>query len=51
MGVKKIDYALSFSQAPIDSDVYLCLPANLFDMVKTGVEDKGLFLHPMDKMG
>ena len=47
----QIDYVLVFSQAPIDSDVYLNLPDNWFDMLKTGVEDKGLVLHPMDKTG
>ena len=26
MGIKKIDYILAFSQAPIGSDVYLHLP-------------------------
>ena len=36
-----IYYVLDFSQAPIDGDVYLHLPENWFDMLKSGVEDKG----------
>ena len=27
MGIKTIDYVIAFSQAPINSDVYLCLPS------------------------
>ena len=46
MVIRKIDYVLAFFQAPIDSDVYLHLPANWFDMLKTGVEDKGLVFTP-----
>ena len=38
--LRQIHYVLAFSQAPIDSDVYLHLPENSFDMWKTGVEDK-----------
>ena len=47
----QIDYVLAFSQVPIDSDAYLHLPENWFDMLKTGVEDKVLFLHLVDQMG
>ena len=43
---RQIYYFLDFSQAPIDSDVYLHLPENWFDMLKTGVEDKGLVFTP-----
>ena len=43
---RQIDDVLAFSQAPIDSDVYLHLPANWFNMLKTGVEDKGLVFTP-----
>ena len=43
---RQIDYFLAFSQAPIDSDVYLHLPENWFDMLKTGVGDKGLVFTP-----
>ena len=42
----EINCVLAFSQAPIDSDVYPHLPDNWFDMLKTGVEDKGLVLTP-----
>ena len=42
----QIDYVIAFSQVPIDSDVYLHLTANWFDMLKTGVEDKGLVFIP-----
>ena len=42
----QIYYVLAFSQAPIDSDVYLHLPENWFDMLKTGVEYKGLVFTP-----
>ena len=34
---RQIDYVASFSQAPVDSDVYLHLPENWFDMLKTGL--------------
>ena len=37
---RKFDYVFDFSQAPIDSDVYLHLPENWFDMLKTGLEDE-----------
>ena len=47
----KIDYVLAFSQTPIDSDVYPHLPENWFDMLKTGVEDKGLFFSPIISNG
>ena len=43
---RQIDYVLAFSQAPIDSDVYLHLPENWFDILETGVEDKGLVFKP-----
>ena len=43
---RKIDYVLALPQAPIDIDVYLHLPANWFDTLKTGVEDKGLVFTP-----
>ena len=43
---RQIDYVLAFSQARIDSDVYLHLPASWFDTLKTGVEDKGLVFTP-----
>ena len=38
----KIYYVITFSQEPIDSDVYIHLPKNWFDILKNGVEDKGL---------
>ena len=38
----EVYYVLALYQVPIDSDVYLHLPANLVDMLKTGVEDKSL---------
>ena len=38
----QIYYVLDFSQAPIDSDVYIHLPKNWFDMLKNGIKDKGL---------
>ena len=37
----QIDCVLVFSQAPFDSDVYIHLPKNWIDMIKTGLEDKG----------
>ena len=40
---RQIYYVLSFSQEPIDSDVYLHLQANWFDELKTGFKDKILF--------
>ena len=43
---RQIYYVLAFSQAPIDSDDYLHLPKNWFDMLKTGVDDKGLVFTP-----
>ena len=42
----QIDYVIDFSQAQIDNDVYFHLPENWFDMLKTGVEDKGLVFTP-----
>ena len=42
----QIDYVPAFSQTPIDSDFHLHLPANWFDMLKTGVEDKSLVFTP-----
>ena len=48
---RQIDYVLDFSQATIDSDVYLHLPENLFDMLKTSVEDKGLVSTPNESNG
>ena len=41
-----IDYILAFSKSPIDNGVYLYLPANWFDALKTGVKHKGLVLTP-----
>ena len=41
MGINKNDYFLPFYQAPIHIDVYLHLPANCFDMLKTRLEDEG----------
>ena len=38
---RQIDYVLAFSQAPIDSDIYLHLPESWFDMLKPAVEDEG----------
>ena len=49
--LRQIQYVLAFSQAPIDSDVYLHLPENWFDMLKTGVEDKGLVFTPSGSNG
>ena len=43
---RQIDYILDFSQEPIDNDVYINLPANWFDLLKIGVEDKGLVFTP-----
>ena len=48
---RQIDYVLAFSQAPIDSDVYLHWPENWFDMLKTEVEDKGLDCTPNESNG
>ena len=44
--LRQIHYVLAFSQAPIDSDVYLHWPENWFDILKTGVENKGLVFTP-----
>ena len=43
---RQIDYVLAFSQAPIYSDVYINLPENWFDILKTGVENKDLVFTP-----
>ena len=43
---RQIDYVLAFSQARIDSDVYFHLPENWFDILETGVEDRGLVFTP-----
>ena len=48
---RQIDYVLALSQAPIYSDVCLHLPANCLDMLKTGVEDRGLVFTPVVSMG
>ena len=45
---RKIDYLLAFSRAPIDSDVYLNLSENWFDMLKTGLEDEGIKQNKVD---
>ena len=37
---RQLYYFLALSQAEIDSDVYLHLPENWFDMLKTGLEDE-----------
>ena len=43
---RQMDYVIALSQAPIAGDVYLHLPENWFNMLKTGVEDKGLVFTP-----
>ena len=48
---RKIDYVLAFSQAQIDSDAYINLPENWFDMLKNGFEDKGLIFTPNGSNG
>ena len=47
----QIDYVIYFYQSPIDSNVYLHLTSNWFDILKTGVEDKGLVFTPNGSNG
>ena len=45
----QIIYALAFSQAPIDIDVYLHLLENWFDMFKTELEYEGFKQNKVDR--